>query len=222
MKQRQVFFGLLLVVLISNIAFSQGDYLQRGQNGIGLNFGFSSNSDASGIGGNISYSASGVVDISISITSVTFDDVDISAIAISPSLIFYAIKQEQGKFPISMAFGLGYERDSYSGDYLDQRDWEMNGNYFVFGFNIFGKINTNSLTTFQPFGSISHATGTTKVTDGLGNSDSEDDSTTSFGLGISMFFETSPKSIIRIDPRISFTEDYTTFSITLGVILPTK
>lgn len=222
MRQNYILFGLIFIFLCTNTAFSQGSYLKKGNSGVGLGFGFSSNSDVSGITAKIGYSSSGIFDVGLSLGRYTLDDLDLNAISIVPSLTFYAIKQEPGKFPLSISFGMAYERDSYSGDALKQLDWDMHGDYLLLGFNIFGNINSTSLTTFQPYGSISYITGTTKISDSYGNSESEDNNATSFGFGISMFFETSPRSIIGISPGISISEDNTTFSITVGVIIPTE
>ncbi len=222
MRHKHILFGLILILLCTTSAFSQGDYLEKGRNGIGISFGFSSNSDASGIGGNFGFKLSENLDIGISIAWVSYSDLDLNSNVFAPSITFYALKQEQRKSILSIAFGLGYELDSYSGDYLGVRNWEMYGNYFAFGINVFSKIKTVSLVSIQPNCSITHITGTTEIRDRYGNTESEGNNITSFGFGISIFFETSPKSIIRFDPRISITEDYTTFAISLGVILPTN
>ncbi len=220
MRQKGILLVLIILLMCSNTAFSQGDFLERGLSGVGLSVGFSSNSDLKGFVGKTGYSASGVLDIEFFVGRVTYDDLELNALALGPLLTFYAIKQEPDKFPLSISFNLAYERDSYSGDLIEQLDWDMHGDYFSFGINFFGNTNLTPKTIFQPNGSISYITGTTKISDSFGNSESEDSNMTSFGFGFSMFFETAQNSIIRIDPGISINEDRTTFSISVGIILP--
>ncbi len=222
MKISALFLTMLLILIGFNTAFSQGDYLKRGANGVGLSATFSSNSDNSILSGKIGYSVSGVFDFGLFGGYYTSADLDLNNIIIGGvSFTYYAIKQKSGKFPLSMSLNLAYHRDSYSGEYLKQLDWEKNGDYFTFGLNLFGNINSTPLITFQPNGSISFIAGSINIRDSYGNFESENNNVISFSFGISMFFETSPNSIFRIDPNISISEDNTTFSIAVGVILLT-
>lgn len=222
MMHKHILLGLILILLCTNTAFSQGNYLKKGNNGVGLGFGYSSNSNVSGITANIGYSSSGIFDVGLSYGRYIIDSLGLSAISIVPSLTFHAIKQEPAKFPLSISLDLAYERDKYSGHSLGIHNYEMYGDYFIFGFNIFGNINSTSPTTFQPYGSVSYITGTTKIKYSYGNTISEDNNVTSFGFGFSIYFESSPNTILEISQGISITEDNTTFAISLGLILPSK
>ncbi len=219
------FIILLVVVSSSGVVHSQGDYFQKGVSGFEFDAAFFSNDDLSGIGGGFGYSVSGIFDFGLSVSRVSLDDKlageDMHATAVSPYVTFHVIKQDSIRFPISVSISGAYERDSYSSDALDLLDWELKGDYFAFGFSIFKNVSTSPAMTIQPRGSFSYVTGSTEISDKYGNSESESNNTTSFGIGVSLLFKTSPTTTFRLHPGISINEDNTTFSLVVGLIVST-
>ena len=204
-----------------NENLGEEDILKGGDNGIEFGFGLTSNSNTNSFGGAVSYSISGLVDIGVSLQRHQLDELELFATTIDPSITFYAIKQKPEIYPLSISLNFAYQRHIYSGYRLVWLDLDMHGNYFLFGVNLSSNINSTSSIYFQPFGLFSYITGTTKLIDSFGNSESEDNSFISFGFGISILFKTSSKSIFRVRPGISISEDTTTFSIVYSAIFPT-
>ncbi len=219
------FITFLVVVCSANVAYSQGDYFEKGVSGFEVDAGFFSNDDLSGLGGGFGYSISGIFDLGLSVSRVSFDEKlageDMHATAVSPYVTFHVIKQDSIRFPISVSIGGAYERDSYSSDALDLLDWELKGDYFAFGFSVFKNVSTSPAMAIQPRGSFSYVTGSTEISDKYGNSERESNNTTSFEIGVSLLFKTSPTTTFRLHPGISINEDNTTFSLGVGLIVPT-
>jgi len=61
-----------------------------------------------------------------------------------------------------------------------------------------------------------------KVKDGEGNSESTEDNTTVFDLGIALVFDVSSKNKIAVAPSLSFGEDNTSLGLDFSFILPTN
>lgn len=220
MNLSRIITAVLITVILAASTFAQGKYVESGTSAFGFSAGFSSNSDASAIVGRAGFSASGLVDFDLGVGKLWIDDADMSAIAIAPSMSVYILKQDSISIPISIAVGFGYERDSYSSDALRQAGLKLTGNYFSFGMSIFGNIPASPAMTVQPRGSVSYTTGTLKLSDDYGNSLDEDDHLTSFAIGLSMYFETSPQTVVGVHPSIGFSENYTTFRLSIGMIFP--
>lgn len=220
-----VIMFVLLLAMVST-GFAQGDYLNRGESGFGLNVGFSNNSDATGLGGKVSYSINGIADFGLSFTRISFDQKlfgeDLKGTAISPSAAFHLVKQDSINTPVSATIFLGYEMDTYSSKALDALGWDMSGSFWGFGLSLFRNIRTAPTTVLQPSVSAGLWTGTIKVKDSFGNSKNEDDNITAFQFGLSVFLESAQQtSAFRIDPSISFSEGNTTLSLGAGYIFKT-
>ncbi len=212
-----------LMMIITSTGFTQGDYLSRGESGFGVSGGFSTNSDATTLGGDVSYSVNGVADFGLSFLRTSFDvellGEDLRVTAIIPSAIFYLLKQDSIRMPISASISFAYEKATFSSKALDLLDWDMSGSFLGFGLSFFRNIRVEPTSVIQPRISLGYWTGKIRVEDSFGNHVDEDNNTTALRLGLSAFLESSHKtSILGIHPGISFTDDNTTFSLGLGYI----
>lgn len=221
----KTFYSLFTVFLFSTLIYGQGAYLDRGQSGFGIGAGFSTNEDVTGIGGSVGYSVSGIFDFGISVDRFSFDQKlfgeDLSATVISPSVTFYALKQNED-LPISFAIGAGYDWQTYANDVLDDNNVDMTGGFFSVGGSLFGYFQASNSFRIQPSVGFSYVTGELKVEDNNGNEETEKDDTTVFGLGLGLAFNTSPSNVFVISPRVSISEGTTSFGVGLTFILGTK
>jgi len=209
---------------------AQGKFLAKGQNGFGLSVSFASNEDASSIGASAGYSIKGMFDFGLGFARASFDQeledadenpAELSATAISPYVTFHAIKQEPDKFPLSIALGAAYEHDSYSSDALDDFDLTMSANSWLFGGSVYSNIDITPHFQLQPRGGVTYISTKSKLEDDAGNSISDTETTTVFGLGLSLVFKTSERNKFAVSPGLSVTDDNTTFSIGAGFVFST-
>jgi hypothetical protein len=219
------FITVFIIFLFSCSIYGQGAYLERGQSGFGIGGGFSTNEDVTGIGGSVGYSVNGIFDFGIGVESFSFDQkllgADLSATVISPSLTFYALKQND-EIPLSFAIGAGYDWQMYSNDVLDDFNIDMTGGFFSIGGSLFGYFKASESFRIQPSIGFSYITGEVKLEDNAGNEESEKDDTTVFGIGLGLAFNISPKNIFVISPRVGISEGTTTFGVGLSFILGTN
>lgn len=219
------FYTVIIVLFLSSSVFGQGAYLERGQSGFGIGGRFSTNEDVTGIGGSVGYSVNGIFDFGIGVESFSFDQKllgsDLSATVISPSITFYALKQND-EIPLSFAIGAGYDWQTYSNDVLDDFNIDMTGGFFSVGGSLFGYFKASESFRIQPSVGFTYVTGEVKLEDSNGNEETDKDDTTVFGLGIGLAFNTSPKNIFVISPRVGISEGTTSFGIGLSFIFGTN
>ncbi len=220
---KKIILTFLILGCITSLTFAQSSYLEKGQNGFGIDGGFSTNDDVSGFSGGFGYSFSGVFDLGISLSRLGFDQQllgeDLNATVISPYASYIVIKQDQS-IPVSFSLGGSYQRQMYSNDVLSNNDIDMTGNYFTIGASLFTDVEASDAMKIQPRIGVNYSTGETKIEDSSGNSESEDDNTTGFNLGLSLIFETSPNNSFVVTPAFGIQDEVTTFGLSLSFIIP--
>lgn len=218
-------YTIICELLFFTSIFGQGAYLEIGQSGFGIGGGFSTNEDVTGIGANVGYSFKDILDFGIGVESYNFDEQllgeDLVATVISPSIIFYPFKQDD-KLPISLAIGATYDWQTYSNDVLDDYNIDMTGNFISMGGSLFGYFKPSFSFRIQPSIGFSYVTGKMKVEDSNGNTESEQDDTTIFTLGLGLAFNTTQSNIFVISPRVGINEGTTTFGLGLIFIFTTN
>ena len=218
-------FTIFIFIVFTITVHSQGSFLEIGQSAFSIGGGFSSNKDVTGFGGSVSYSVSGIFDFGVSIDHFSFKqqllDEGSSATVISPSIAFYALKQNEDN-PFSFAIGAGYEWQNYSNDVHDEYNIDMTGSFFSIGASLFGYYTQSIYMRIQPSISFTYVTGEIKVKDNNGNEETEDDNATVFGFGLSLGFDISPKNIFAITPRVSYSEGTSSFGLGLAFIFSTN
>ncbi len=183
----KTFYSLIIVFLLSTSNYGQGAYLERGQSGFGIGANFLTNEDVTSIGGSVGYSVSGIFDFGIGVDRLSFDQKllgeNLSATVISPSVTFYALKQNDN-LPISFALGAGYDWQIYYNDALKNNNVDMTGGFYSVGGVLFGYFQASNSFRIQPSVGFSYFTGELKVEDDNGNEETEKDNTTVFSLAL--------------------------------------
>lgn len=221
MKYSRFFLITLLVFLFSLQLYSQGSFLEKGQSGLGVSGSFSSNKDASAIGGSGGYSVNGIFDFGLSVSKVSLVQKlagqDFSATVISPFIALNAIKQNETT-PISISIGGSYLDYKYSSTALDQSKLTMSASGYSVGVSIFGNITASPTMKVQPQAGVSYVSVEGELKDNYGNSITSESTSTIFDVGFSFLFQTSPTTIFGISPSLGIDKDYNTFGIRAGFV----
>ncbi len=222
-----IILPFLILGCITSLTFAQSSYLEKGQNGFGINGGFSTNDDVSGFAGVVGYSFSGVFDLGVSLSRFGFDQQllgeELNATVISPYASYIVIKQDEST-PVSFSLDGSYERQIYtsdvSSDVLSNNDIDMTGNYFTIGAELFTDFEASDAMKIQPRIGVNYVTGEIKLEDSSGSSETENNNTTVFNLGLSLIFETSPSNSFVVTPALGIQDEGTTFGLSLSFIIP--
>lgn len=213
------FVTMLILILFSSAIFGQGAFLERGQSGLGVGVGFSTNKSSTGFGGSLNYSISGIFDLGISVSQSNSDH-DLSVTVVSPTISYYPLKQNEYA-PFTIAFSLGYGSEKFSSDSFDD-DMKMSGEFFFIGATVHRTlIDALSTTKIQPMIGVTYVTNTTKIEDEWG-AEKIGNGNLGLSLGVAWLFTISSKSILVMTPHIGFSEGPTSFGVDVAFIFKTK
>jgi hypothetical protein len=104
MKQLSMFFFLMITMV--HYSFSQGEFIQRGENGFGGGAGFSTNREMNGKTLYAGYSYKGFLDANLTYWKVNGGKVQDGVL--SPSVTYYLVKQEDSEKAPTLGVSLGY------------------------------------------------------------------------------------------------------------------
>src|SRR5690625_2451606 len=217
--------ALLLLIVCFGIAGSvqaQSSILEKGQNGFGINGGFSSSEGASGINGGFGYSYSGVLDFGISVGRFNADPQilgdELNETRISPYISYLIIKQDD-QIPVSFELNGAYSRHTLSGQVLRDYNLDLTGNSYSIGASLYNMIEASEAMRIQPSIGFNYITTEAKAEDDF-ETVSESTDGTQFSFGLSLIFQTSPNYIFAVTPSLGYRDDTATFGISLNMILP--
>ncbi|KAB2925226.1 MAG: hypothetical protein F9K22_03805 [Bacteroidetes bacterium] len=212
---------LILAVCGSSLLFSQGQFLERGQNGFGIQGSFSSTDNATSLGGSLGYSASGVFDFGLSISSISFKEKllgeDVSATALAPFIAIHAVKQNETT-PISVSLSASYESDSYSSKALTDNRLELSATGYTIGATIYGNVQTTPTMIIQPSLGVNYFSTEAVLKDSFGNSVNDEETGTVVVIGLAGIFQSTPTTYFGISPSMSIHNDETAFGLRAGFI----
>jgi hypothetical protein len=207
---------ILALLLLSSHLFSQGSYVERGENAVGIIGTFSHNEDLSGFAGGFGYSASGIFDFGLSVRRVSFEQkipgYDLAATAISPFIVVYPIKQDS-LTPVSVSLSGSYQSDMYSFHTSQGLNGSMSGSEFIFGGSIYVNAMLSPTTKLQPSVSVSYSMGKSEIQDSHGNSFTIDNNMAFYNLAVALFFQTGSSTILGIKPGATVTSHNTTIVV---------
>ncbi len=214
---KHIFLIVVLSIPLADVAFSQGEYLQKGQSGIGISAGYTSNKDATGFGGEAGYSIGSIFDIDMSISRGSFaqlmDGDKLSVSAFTPGVTLH-VRPDSNNIPIFESISMAYETDSYSANYYGA---PSTGHAFSFGTSISANIYEDTPDYyFQPLVGVAYVIGSVE-----GESTTAQAQTTEFLFGASLVYKISPTYILAIQPAVEVDKNQTTFSVSAGFVLET-
>ena len=215
MVRSGIFFNIIFIVFSSSAVFSQGEFLEKGESGVGVNAGWTSNKDASGFGGTAGYSTRGTVDIDMSYshssTGQQLNGYGLSVDSYTPSLTVHIKPDSSSGIPVFASISTAYEIDSYSSEALYGLT-AMSSRGFTIGASISCNIGS-PMAYCQPSIGFSHVFSTI-IFDGQ----STNVQANLFLFGLSYVFKISPTTSVAIEPAVAVANNELTFSISAGFV----
>lgn len=213
----------MATLLLQAVVFPQGSFLQKGQNGIGIYIDYNKNTIQSEFGGEVVYSRRGLIDFGISISNISFVEkagglVDVSALAVIPSVTWHFIKEDSLAIPFSSSIDVKYERDSYSSEALDEVGHSFDGNYVNAGASAYKDIVVSSEVGAQPTVRIGYQAGFRTLSDNQGGTLTLHDHSFLFDGEVTLLYRTSPVTRLRIVPGVRVDNLATTMLLKIGYL----
>jgi len=215
---KQLVSLLILAASFFEYAYSQSEYLQRGQSSFGAGIGFCSNKDASGWNAQAGYSYYGFLDAGVSYSKANGGKVQNGVF--TPRITYYPMKQEDAESIPTIALSIGFtsytsvEKNVYyvpqDTGALTYRTYEMieeqKNNVFLLGLCSQRRIGYWSVFFFQPqFGAE------------LGMKQNGWDFTLRMGVAIGTRIVNGPMLILT--PGLERRSELTTVLISIGVVM---
>ncbi len=218
--KRTVFF--VSFVLLPVLGFSQGEFLPKGQSGLGFSAGMAFADEAKGIGGGVGYSINGVFDIGLSYVGTSGYKKDMPFIGtFSPSITVHALKQEENN-PVFLSLSLSYLSSSYS----YEKDGRV-GSYrltsssgYIMGGRIFLLPEHQEKYKFMLFAGI--FLNILKFKGEYGGAFEERDTRFSFSFGLPLEIALQKSNKLVLMPSYTIADENNSINIEVGIIIPSK
>ena len=208
---------IAIIMILPTLVISQGMFLEKGQNGFGVQAYFGTNEEMNLLGIDVGYSYNGIIDIDIGFAKgTTKDEPKLSANMIQPSVSFYLLKQN-ANMPLSLSTGVGYQKGFYSSDYYDDRDIDVTSSGFSLNGDIFTIVKLGDFSVI-PTISIGYESTTRKVKYS-GSTNKEDESSTSIDFLVPLVFNVG-SNMFSFAPGISIDDDNTTLILAFILVIP--
>jgi hypothetical protein len=222
MKRASAVFSALFL-LSASAGFAQGNFLKKGQSGLGLSGAYGTNSTASGFSGTLGVALGGLFDLSLGAGHAVFDSSnygDLTSNSLSPELRGHVIKQNSSKSPVSLSLSIGYAKDHFDSPELEPADiGAMWTNSLILGATVYRDVPLSGKLYLQPYVGISHTSSTFKLTViSTGVTWSDKDSMAAFLVGLPVVYSFSERALLVLQPGLAFDKDATTFAVSLGLV----
>lgn len=226
MEIRRSAIAFTTVFFLSALAaFPQGNFLKKGQYGLGLTGSYSTNNAVHGLSGAVGIGLGGLFDLSLAAGRATYDDPgefsELATTTLAPQLTAHIIKQNSSKSPVSVSIGVGYARDDFSSPDLEIVDYKMWANTFLIGGTVYRDVRLSKAAYLQPSVGIVYSSTTLKIADPSRYTVSADDTLVSLGLGVPVVYALSPKAWLVVQPGLTFDLEnggHTTFALSAGLV----
>lgn len=206
-----------MFVLVTGDAFAQGLYVEKG---FGVTGGYSSEDDVTVLSGDLGYSVNRNYEFGFRITRAANDKADLNALALSPRVTVYPLKQSESN-PVTLGFSGSYSLISFSGGIVDDIK-DLGGKVSGSGFTMGGLLAHTFVvvpsTSVVPFAEMEFVSSTVKG-ERAGFSEYETVDNTVFTFGISLTIEAGEKSIFALTPMVSFSNGETSFGFGAGLLI---
>ncbi|MCX6574556.1 MAG: hypothetical protein NTX99_11280 [Candidatus Aminicenantes bacterium] len=222
MKRASAVFTALFL-LSASAAFSQGNFLKKGQYGLGLSGAYATNSSASGFSGTAVVTLGGIFDLSFGAGHAVFDTAefgDLTSNFLTPELRAHVIKQNSSKSPVSLSLSFGFAKDDFASPELEPAGiGAMWANSFVLGATVYRDVPLSGKLSLQPYVGVSHTSSTFKLTViSTGVTWSDKDGMAAFLVGLPVVYSFSERALLVLQPGLTFDKDATTFAVSLGLV----
>jgi hypothetical protein len=212
---------VVLFALSSLAALAQGNFLKKGQSGLGFSGSYAANSSASGATGTAAAVLGGIFDISFGLgwSSYGSDDLtDLKATSLSPQLRAHVIKQNSSRSPVSLSLTVGHARDNFRSPDLDAAGYTYKANSIFVSATVSRDVRLTAKSYVQPYVGLTHTSTTYTLIDELGRMFSDKGGIASFDLGLPLIYAVSWRTLLVLQPGLTLNKDVTTFSVSLGLV----
>lgn len=153
---------LLITLLLSASVFSQGEFLQKGTDGLSLQSGYRYGEDYYDFNGRLGYSINGIFDFGIGITKGISQQkilhYDLNKLSLNP---YIALTDHSS--PLILSVNFAYRHDFINSDAFDVLDIKAEGDYYSVGSSIRARILESSSFFIQPLISADYIAGRDKA-----------------------------------------------------------
>jgi hypothetical protein len=222
--KRSLTVSCALFFLSALLAFPQSSFLKKGQSGFGLFGAYATNNEASGWSGTAAVGLGGVYDLSFSVGRLSYDPMssgfnDLTSTSIMPEITAHVIKQNSSRSPVSLSISAGYAKDNYSSPDLDAESFTMWANTILVRGTVYRDVPVAAGFYLQPYAGVGYASTTLKIRNADGLTVSGKHNLASLGVGLPIVYEVSAKTLIVLQPDLTFDDDNVTFAISLGLVI---
>lgn len=222
----------IVLIVVSHCLFihSQGEMIEKGDNGIfsGVNYTFSD--EAEGWGGSLGFSYKGIIDLSFGYSKSTLkNNTEFSHLkwnSTQYALAIHFLKGDLDSFFVGFSLSLSYSNLNFQTDnwvfnpntqeWIDE-EMTVNGNSILPAMQLYlsgGLGNTFILQCFLSAGLSMTSADHSKIKTESG--------ILAFGLGISLGYSPLPAIKINLSPAVGIIEDENSFGVNLGLIVLTN
>ena len=212
----------LLFLCFNSLLISQGMYFKNGTTGYGFSGSYESEDISGGtqttLGANASYFMNNI-GFGVGYASVNLDDdlgseYDLNGTGLSMNGNYH-IRNET--LPVNFLIGAGYSTMDFNADVFDDLDIEASGTATRIGGGIYKELMVNEQFSVTGFFNYNSITAEATLKDSYGTVTSDDEGNLmSFGAGILL------SNNFFIQPQIERSDDYSGFSLVVGLIVPNK
>lgn len=211
-------FGLLYLPLPQNAQAQFGPFIEEG---FGVGAGFSQADNATSFGGSAGYVILSPLELGLNVQRSSADDADFTRSGVAPYVALYPLSQMK-QSPFSLSLSGSYSFDSFSGDQVDQFEssgGDLSGNTISFGGSVFRVVEAGESVEVVPAVGVTYTETETEASF-QGETQTNTESTTSFGVSVGLSFEASEALRIVTTPSASFSDDSSAFGLSASLILP--
>lgn len=223
--RRHYIMILLLPVcltLAGNRLQAQGEFLDRGQSGFGLDvLGLAGNGDA-GLATGAGYSIGGMLDIGLSLGITWLNEEEWGPSAESrgwgPGIAYHAIRQSD-IFPFSVAGFASYMKYKYSGAYYVLSGWPIKSENVSLGLAVYYRYSTGSRLTIVPMAEFVYTRVNLTVRQSRGMTGTEFDTYTGMAFSLPFSIAITKRHRLNLGTVITVSEHIVYWGLGLGYVM---
>jgi len=204
--KKTVFPLIVILAITSQTVGAQSRYIEGRNSAVGVDIEYGMDKDSWDIGAGVSYSQSGIMDITAGIRRADFDDGSFFSNGVSFGLAFFPLKQTPIN-PLSFSLFAGMLFENFNSDAPASQS--QNTMMFDFGIRVFHEFFVGPAFSFQPSLGIVYVSSRVGLGDSIGGSMTGKDSFIGVEIDSALIFRVSPFGKLALTPSIDMNEHKT-------------
>lgn len=214
--------SLIILVLASHSAvFAQGIFLKRGDSRLGFQLGYATSGEATAFSAAVGYSIHGSIDLTFSLGRSSLDYNpkfgELNATSSSIVITLHFIKQNKN-IPFSLSGHLGYQRDNFSGDVLDQDQAELSASSYPVGARLYHTISWGEKVSLIPELTLTYLSSTSSFTNPFVSDSRTTTNTKIWGIGLNFGRRNESHGTVFVSAGLTTSQGTTVFALATGYI----